>query len=44
MKEDGTMLAMSFMSKGTNAPTSSNYIHSARQQRQDIYLIVWACH
>jgi hypothetical protein len=36
MKEDGTMSAMSSVSKGTGAPTAGSYIHSARQQRHEI--------
>ncbi|KAH8949006.1 hypothetical protein BDL97_10G007700 [Sphagnum fallax] len=36
MKEDGTMSAMSSVSKGTCAPTAGSYIHSARQQRHEI--------
>jgi hypothetical protein len=36
MKEDGTMSAISSVSKGTGAPISGSYIHSARQQRHEI--------
>jgi len=36
MKEDGTMSAMSSVSKGIGAPTAGRYIHSTRQQRHEI--------